>query len=335
MVEVIAEIGKNFCITEEPESLEVLLERAKLLILEAKKAGADTVKFQTHNYLDEVHPEAKLISPHFEQDRYKWVKRNTYPSDFWLDLKEYCHEIGVGFLVTPMSRGAAYLVDGITDRWKIGSGDLTDFVLLDYIRDYHKPIILSSGMSSFQELKKAYDFVKEKTEDVTVLHCVSNYPCPLEDLNLLTIPFLKKHFPKVGFSDHSLEVSTGLMAVQMGAEVIEKHFTLDRNAWGPDHKCSLLPHEFAQMVKEIREGQIEIPKEALGVATKFINEEEMKFRKVFRKGLYAGRDIKKGEFIAREDVLALRPKGEASPSNTYESHVEKFAKKDYKQYDPI
>lgn len=337
-IEIICEVGKSFVTSEQPEPLETLLERAKELIREAKKAGADTCKFQAHAD-DEIHPDAKLISPHFNQDRYEWVKRNTYPPEFWLELKEYCYEIGIGFLVTPMSRGAVYLIEGVSDRFKIGSGDLTDFVLLDYIRDYHKPIIISSGMSSLQELRKAYDFIREKT-DVSILHCISNYPCPLEDLNLLTIPFLKKQFPEatIGFSDHSLEISTGAMAVSLGALIIEKHFTLDRDAFGPDHKCSLLPHEFAQMVKEIREWKMEtseIPKEALGVSIKFINEEEMKFRKIFHKGLYVGRDIKKGELIAREDIIALRPQGDAPPSQDFMLYMDKTAEHDYQKYEHL
>lgn len=294
-------------------------------------------KFQIHNVEDEIHPEAKITSPHFNHDRYEWVTRNTYPSEFWLELKEYCYEVGIEFLATPMSRGAVHLVEGIVDRWKIGSGDLTDLVLLDSIRDYHKPIILSSGMSSLFELRRAYNFVREKTEDVTIMHCVSNYPCKMEDLNLLTIPFLKKQFPKakIGFSDHSLEISTGAMAIALGAEVIEKHFTLDRNAWGPDHKCSLLPHEFAQMVKEIKMGTEEISKVALGVETKFVNEEEMKFRKVFHKGLYANRDVKKGELISREDIIALRPRGDAPSSQDYELYIDHVAGKDYHKYDSL
>lgn len=336
MIEIIAEIGKNFVTTEQPEPLEVLLERAKELIREAKKAGADVVKFQAHSN-DEIHPEAHLTSPHFDQDRYEWVKRNTYPREFWEEISNYCREVDIEFLCTPMSRGAAYLVEDFVDRWKIGSGDITDFVLLDYIRDYRKPIIISTGMSSLQEIRKAYDFIREKTEDVTILHCVSEYPCKLDDLNLLTIPFLKKQFPeaKIGFSDHSLEVITGNMAVQMGAEVIEKHFTLDRNAFGPDHKCSLLPNEFTQMVREIRERFPWFSREALGVETKFINEEEMKFRPIFRKGLFVGRDIKQGELIAREDIIALRPKGDAPKSEDYELYIDKVADKDYEQFQPL
>src|SRR3990167_9339549 len=293
-IEVICEIGKSFVITEQPEPLETLLERAKTLILEAKKAGATTVKFQTHFVNDEIHPEAHITSPHFDQDRYEWVKRNTYPVEFWQELKNYCDEIEIEFLSTPMSKDAAILLENLgVKRWKIGSGDILDFVLLDYIRNTGKPVIISSGMSSIEELRLAYNYLAEKVKDITILHCVSNYPCSLDNLNLNTIKYLKKQFPKakIGFSDHSLEVSTGAMAVALGAEVIEKHLTLNRNDWGSDHKVSLEPDEFKQMVYEIKNVSVPIPKEALGVATKFINENEMQLRPIFRKGLYASGDI--------------------------------------------
>jgi N,N'-diacetyllegionaminate synthase len=337
-LEIIAEIGKNFCITKKPEPIEVLLERAKTLIIEAKKAGASVVKFQCHFVDDEIHPKAKITSPHFDQDRHEWVKRNTYPFSFWLELKTYCETLGMEFLATPMSKGAAILLEHLgVKRWKIGSGDILDFVMLDYIRNTGKPIIISSGMSSIQELRLAYNYLAEKVKDITILHCVSNYPCKLEDLNLNTIKYLKKEFPKakIGFSDHSLEVSTGAMVVSLGAVVVEKHFTLDRDSFGPDHKVSLLPHEFKQMVKEIKDCAVPIPKEALGVATKFINESEMKFRPIFRKGLFASNDIPEGKILEPEDFYALRPKGEALKSELYPALLGSLATKSYQQYEAI
>lgn len=340
-MEIIAEIGKSFVNTREEQSLSVLLANAKELIRQAKESGADTAKFQIHDYRDEIHPEANIISPHFDQDRYEWVKRNTYPEEFWFKIKEYCQEIGINFLATPMSKSAAELMNSIgVERWKIGSGDITDFMLLDYIRQYGKPVIISSGMSTLPELKEAYDYLAEKVKDITILHCVSNYPCKLNNLNLLTIPFLKKQFPnaKIGFSDHSLEISTGAMAVSLGAIVIEKHFTLNRDAFGSDHKVSLLPDEFKQMVKEIKEWDIkipEIPTEALGVETKFVNDSEMDFRKVFRKGLFANYDISKGEMFHTDSFMALRPKGNAFPSQKYKELLGTVAQKSYKKYEAI
>lgn len=340
---ILAEIGKNFVTTQEPEPMEVLLARAKELILAAKESGCDVAKFQAHSYQDEIHPEASNISPHFNHDRYAWVKRNTYPAEFWFAVKEYCREVGIEFLATPMSRGAAEMLNeevGV-DSWKIGSGDILDFVMLDYIRDTGKPVILSSGMSSLEELRKSYDYLREKTPDVSILHCVSQYPCPLSALNLNTIPFLKEQFPKatIGFSSHCLDIRGSLSACKLGAGVIEQHLTLDRNSWGADHKVSLLPGEMSELVGEIKFG---MPlswgpsEEALGVPTKYLQRDEEKFRPVFRKGLYASREIRKGEILESDSFYALRPKMDgALSSEEYPGLLGKVAVKDFKKYEAI
>ena len=260
-IQIICEIGKSFVISKEEEPLEILLNRAKVLVEEAVKSGAKIVKFQCHFYEDEVQPDTKIKSPHFDQDRYEWVKRNTYPVSFWMELKQYCDELGVEFLCTPMSKGSAILLDNIgVNRWKIGSGDILDFVMLDYIRRTGKPVIISSGMSTLQELKLVYDFLSEKVEDITILHCCSQYPCPPENLNLLTIPFLKKHFPRarIGLSSHCLDIRGALVARDLGAMIYEYHMTLNRDLWGSDHRVSLLPDEFKTLVNCLKSDKIEI-----------------------------------------------------------------------------
>lgn len=341
MIEIIAEIGKNFVVTEKEEPLKILLSRTRNLIQQAKEIGFNTVKFQVHNVEDEIHPNSDITSPHFNQDRISWVKRNTYPIEFWWDIKEYCRNLDIEFLATPMSRGAAILLNeeiGI-DRWKIGSGDILDFVMLDYIRDSNKPIILSSGMSTLEELKKSYEYLKKKNENITILHCVSQYPCSLSALNLKTIPFLQKIFPeaKIGFSDHSLGIEGSLMAIKLGATLIEKHFTLDKNAWGPDHKASLLPNEMKELVKRIENNDfLEPTSETLGIETKYLQNEEAVFRPVFRKGLYAARELIKGEMYESDMMYALRPQSVGgSPSEKYPEFLGKFVGSDYKKYDAI
>lgn len=334
MVEIIAEIGKNFVVTEEAENETMLFIRAKNLIIAAYNVGVRVMKFQVHNIDDEIHPLAvAVVSPHFDQKRYDWVKRNTYSAEFWWKIKEFCRELGVEFLATPMSRGAAEILDlevGV-DRWKIGSGDILDFVMLDYIRDSGKPVILSTGMSELHEIAKAYEFLKEKTLDVSILHCVSNYPCELKDLNLGVMPALKKQFGcKVGFSDHSLGVEGSLMAVSLGAEIIEKHFTLDRMAFGPDHKVSMLPEEMDKLIGRIlNKDLLEPTAEALGSSAKGYNRMEQKFREVFRKGLYVSRDMNEGEQMEIRDIISLRPVLNGSvPSENYPNFVGKILKHD-------
>ena len=342
MCKIICEIGKNFVISEQEENIDVLLKRTEDLILKAKECGCNTAKFQVHCVDDEILPDSNLISPHFNQDRYEWIKRNTYSIDFWWQVKEYCREIGIEFLATPMSRGAAILLNeeiGV-DRWKIGSADILDFVMLDYIRDTNKPIILSSGMSSFEELKKSYEFLKEKTNDISILHCVSQYPCPIENLNLNTIKFLKREFPKVkiGYSSHYIGIEDALIAINLGAEIIEKHFTLSRSNWGADHKVSILPDEMKELVNRIRNNEkINLVKyhKALGIETKWIQLEEMEFRKVFRKGLYAGCDIKQGDIFEWDMIYAMRPQNGVKPSENYYQFLGNRASRNYKKYEII
>lgn len=341
MVETIAEIGKNFVTTKEEQPEAELLDEAKKLVQSAKASGADTAKFQVHNVSDEIRHDAQIISPHFSEDRYEWVRRNTYSADFWFDIKEFCKQLNINFLATPMSRGAAIVLNedvGI-DRWKIGSGDITDYVLLDYVRDSGKPVILSSGMSSEKELRAAYEYVKEKVRDITILHCVSIYPCPTEKLNLNTIPYLKKLFPeaKIGFSDHSTGIEEALMAVKMGAEVVEKHFTFDRDSFGPDHKVSILPREMLKLTTRIKEKNLVEPRgEALGVETKYLQKEEQGFRPVFHKGLYAARPIEKGKLVHSDMICAMRPRQEVGlHAWAYPEIVDKPAERSYEKHQAL
>src|SRR3989344_3062856 len=194
---VVAEIGKNFIQTKEPQAVETYLKNAKELVRAAKEAGADAVKFQTHNAEDEQ-LDVNVISPHFKgSDRYHWVKRNdeATPLGFWQQLKAYCDNLGIIFFSTPMSRGAAQKLEKIgVPIWKVGSGDLLDFLLLDYIAPSGKPIIMSAGMSTIEEVDKSVEFLKKRTNDLVLLHCVSRYPCPPEDLNIKTITYFQKRY---------------------------------------------------------------------------------------------------------------------------------------------
>jgi len=169
---IIAEIGVN-----HNGSVDV----AKQLIDAAKNIGVDAVKFQTHNVKDEQY-NMKVFSPHFKgNDRYSWVKRNTDSTPlemFWVPLKEYCDKLKINFFSTPMSRGAAEILSKLdVDIWKVGSADLLDFVMLDYLASTQKPIILSSGMSTLEEIDKTISFLKKRNAEIALLHCVSSYPC--------------------------------------------------------------------------------------------------------------------------------------------------------------
>lgn len=347
---IIAEAGKNFIKTEEEKTVEEYLENAKELVDEAVKAGADAIKFQTHNVEDEQ-LNINVTSPHFKgSDRYNWVKRNNLatPVDrFWKPLKKYCDEKGIIFFSTAMSRGAAEILNEVgVDFWKIGSGDILDFVMLDHIRNTGKPIIISSGMSTLEETELAINFIKEKNNRVALLHCVSKYPCPREDLNLKTIQFYKERFNiPIGFSDHSLDHVSSLAAVSLDATVIEKHFSLSREYWGADHKVSFYPDEFKSLVdniKKVKNTGIVNEKtmyimQMMGNQEKTLQEGEAVFRPLFRKSLMAGCDIPRGTKITPEMLYAMRPQEFAGgiPSEKYSEVLGKITLKNINKYEPI
>lgn len=352
---VVAELGKNFIQTEDERSVEEYLKNAKRLVDEAVDAGADAVKFQTHKVEDEQ-LDIKIVAPHFKgSDRFSWVTRNTRATpvkEFWKPLKEHCDKRGIVFFSTPMSRGAAKILNeevGV-DLWKIGSGDNLDFVMLDYMRRTDKPIIISSGQSTLEEVEKAVAFLLAKTTKVALLHCVSKYPCPPEELHLGTIEFFANKFSiPIGFSDHSVGDSTpDLVAVAVGAKIIEKHFSLSRDLWGSDHKVSMHPGELRALVVGIRELEQnpekckeilagDFAKQALSDKAKVLLDDEAKFRPVFRKSLMAGCDIPAGTLLTADMVYAMRPQAYAAglPSEHYELVIGKKTKKALKKYDPI
>jgi sialic acid synthase SpsE len=271
---IIAEAGKNF-IYKDPITIREALERAKALALRAKECGASAVKYQTHVFLDEQNKRSSK--------RNAWIIKNETltPLDlFWIPLKEYCDEIGIEFMTTPMSMMAAVKINSLVKRWKIGSADITDFELLSYLVSTKKPIIMSTGMSTLDQIDEAVKYLQKNKADFSLLHCVSIYPCPPESVNLLTIPFLATRYGvPVGFSDHSLSLSIPVQAVKLGARVIEKHFTLDRDCpVGPDHKASLEPSEFAPMVLAINNTDTRI----FGEVGKFLLPEEKTYWDNFR-----------------------------------------------------
>lgn len=273
-VKIIAEIGKNFIYSEQELSITENLNEAKELVKAAKSSGADVVKFQCHVFKDERYKR----SP----ERFEWIKRNeraTPYEEFWKPLKKLCDDLKIEFLVTPMSTGAAKKITELVGEWKVGSADILDFELLDYMVSTHKQIIISSGMSTKQQLQRAIVHLIGKGTRFSIMHCVSVYPCPTNKLNLNTIDYLKHKYPYVqlGFSDHSLDTFASSLAVAKGAKIIEKHFTLDRLSFGPDHKVSLLPNEFQEMVERIRTTE-----SMLGIEDKIILNEERAYWSKFR-----------------------------------------------------
>jgi len=340
---VVAEIGKNFIQTQEDRPQEEYLANAKDLIRAAKEAGADAVKFQTHTIEDEQ-LDIPVTAPHFAgSDRYAWVRRNTEatPLEFWKELKIYAESLGVIMFTTPMSRGAAARVASLNfPIWKVASGDMLDFVLIDYLASTGKPIIISTGMSTLAEVDQVVKFLQRRQVDFAVLHCASKYPAQAAELSLGIIPFLFDTYKvPIGFSDHTTGIHEAAKAVSLGARIIEKHLSFSRDLWGADHKVSLTPDEFKEMVDEIQETKNHpIRKDEYHwISSREIIPGEEIFRPVFRKSLMAGQDIPAGTEITKEMLYAMRPQQYAGglPSEAYLSVVGRETRRDLKKYDPI
>lgn len=286
------------------------------MVDEAKKAGADIVKFQT------AKPEL-VISKFAEKAEYQKVTTGSDESQLemckkihlkfedYIQIKKYCEDIGIGFLSTPFDlESIAFLQNLGCDIWKIPSGEITNFSYLVRIAQTNKPIILSTGMSTLDEVQAAMDVLKENgAGEITLLHCTTQYPTPYADVNLNAMLTLKDKFGcKVGYSDHTPGIEIPVAAVAMGASVIEKHFTLDRNMEGPDHKASLEPDELKSMVAAIRNVE-----SAMGDGIKKPATSELENMAIARKSIIAARDIKKGEQFTEENLTTKRPGNGISP----------------------
>lgn len=341
---IIAEIGKNFIQSKKERPISEYLKNAKELVDAAKDADCDAVKFQTHNVFDEQ-ANINITSPHFKgSDRYSWVSRNTVSTplnEFWEPLKKYCDEKDILFFTTPMSRMAAEKIESLVSLWKVGSGDVQDYVLLNYITNTGKPIIISTGMVSIDELDKILQDYKSAPSQFIVLYCISKYPCPKEDFNLSTIQYLRDKYPTIpiGFSDHSIGPDVTLSAVKLGAKVIEKHFSFSRDLWGSDHKVSMTPSDMKKMVKKIRSGEYKNVDESpyLGKKGSEFEGTHNQFRPYFNKSLVASCNIPKGSIVTEEMVYAMRPRMylKGLPSNEIAKVIGKKTKKSLKKYEPL
>jgi len=307
---LIGEEEPCFIIAEAGVNHNGSVELAKKLIDAAKDAGADAVKFQTFKAESVVVKDAQKAEYQKETtgegSQYEMIKKLELTEEDFRELADYAKEKDIMFLSSPFDKESVDLLHELdVPAFKVGSGEITNLPLLRYIAKKGKPIILSTGMSTLGEIEEALDVIRsEGVEDIILLHCVSNYPARIEDVNLRALGTLKQAFKlPVGFSDHTLGITAPIAAVALGACVIEKHFTLDRNLPGPDHKASLEPEELKEMAKAIREVE-----KALGNGIKKPTKEEEEIKKVARRSIVAKVDISKGAIIT-EDMLDVKRPG--------------------------
>lgn len=312
---------KVFIIAEAGVNHNGNIESAIGLIDAAVNAGADAIKFQsfkTDRLVCRTAPKAeyqkKTADP--EETQSAMLKRLELDEKAHLRLARHAKEKGIIFMSTPFDEESADLLDRLgMSIFKIPSGEITNKPFIQYIALKGKPIILSTGMSDIGEVEKAIKWISEgrdgpdMKQSLTLLHCVSTYPARFEDVNLSAMVTMKNLFGlPVGYSDHTLGIEVSIAAVAMGATVIEKHFTLDRNMDGPDHKSSLEPGELNNMVRAIRNVE-----KAIGTGEKKCSVSEENIKLVSRKSLVAARDIKAGTVIKEKDLAVKRPGTGISP----------------------
>jgi len=303
---IIAEAGVN-----HNGSLDI----AKKLVVAAKNCGADIVKFQTANLKSLVSKKAPMAdyqkkNTGKEEPQKDMLSKLLLPFEDFVLLSDYCKEVGIKFLSTPFDIESIKFLDPIQDIWKVPSGEITNYPYLVEIAKTGKDVILSTGMCTMNEVEDGLAVLRDNGAGrITVLHCTTNYPTPMEDVNLRAMLTLRDTLGcDVGYSDHTRGIEVPIAAAALGATVIEKHFTLSREMEGPDHKASLEPDELREMVTSVR--NIE---KALGSYEKKPSEEEMKNRNVARKSIIAAKDIKKGEVFTEDNLTTKRPGNGISP----------------------
>lgn len=308
------------------------LSTAEKLVDAAVNAGADSVKFQI------IYPEGLYLPKIFQNGAYVenevfQIRRDAMLTDEeYSRLAEYCHAKEIGFGASVFDRrGIALLAALGADYVKLASCDLNNSNLLKAATEIGKKIIISTGMATLGEIEKAVsDIIATGHRDLVIMHCVSVYPCPTEQMNLSFVKTLQQAFGfPVGLSDHSESVVAGAVAVGMGVEWIEKHYTLDRSAKGFDHAHSLDPAGFSKYIADMRSAEIACRRSEIKVGA---GESNVKIRA--RRSLYAARDIEVGEILAETDVLVVRPEGPMSP-NDIDMVIGKVCQKAIRQFEPF
>ena len=299
------------------------MERAREMVAAAKEAGADYVKFQTA--VPELVISTYAPKAEYQKDtdgtgrsQLEMCKAIHLPLDAYAELKALCEETGIGFMSTPFDLVSIDLLAELgQDYMKVPSGEITNLPYLERIAYHGIPVIISTGMATTEEARRAIDILTSgplTTDDITVLHCNTQYPTPMRDVNLRAMLTLRDALGvKTGYSDHTTGIEVPVAATALGAAVVEKHFTLSRELPGPDHKASLEPQELKQMVRAIR--NIEL---ALGSSDKHVTDSERGNMAVARKSIVALRDIKEGEILTEENITTKRPGNGISPMRWHE-----------------
>ncbi|MDP2143574.1 MAG: N-acetylneuraminate synthase [Gallionella sp.] len=324
---------KTFVIAEAGVNHNGSLDLAKRLVDVAVEAGADAVKFQTFKADKLVSKTAQKADYQKQttsagESQYEMIKKLELDEDAHRTLISYCNEKRIMFLSTPFDHDSIELLNDFgMPIFKIPSGEITNLPYLRHIGRLGKEVILSTGMADLGEVEDALDVLVDQgvpKEKITVLHATTEYPCPIDEVNLRAMQTMRDAFGvKVGYSDHTQGIEVPIAAVAMGASVIEKHFTLDRTMEGPDHKASLEPNELKSMVRAIRNID-----QAIGDGIKKASKSEAKNIPISRKSIVAARPIKAGEAFSSDNLAVKRPGAGINPMR-WDEIIGQVAQRDY------
>lgn len=316
------------------------VEKAVELIEVAAKAGADFVKFQTFKAELSVSKSAKKATYQEEntgtkESQYEMVKNLELSFDDFKYISEVCAKNNIGFLSTGFDFPSLEFLESLNlEYFKIPSGEITNLPYLQKVASFGKKVILSTGMASMKEVKEAFQVLLSEglsKNKITIVHCNTEYPTPMEDVNLKAMNAIGDELKvKIGYSDHTLGIEVPIAAVALGATVIEKHYTLDRKMAGPDHRASLEPEELKAMVDAIRN----VEKAVSGSGRKEASPSEAKNKPIARKSIVAAKKIKMGEIFSRENLTVKRPGTGISPMR-WEEILGKKAPADFEEDEQI
>jgi N-acetylneuraminate synthase len=297
------------------------------------KTGVNAIKFQTHIASAEssIYEPFRVKFSKQDETRFDYWKRMEFTLEQWKEIKKHCDEVGLEFMSSPFSNEAVDLLEEVgVKRYKIGSGEVNNLLLLNKIATTKKPVIVSSGMNSFKELDKTVAFLRKKEVDFSILQCTTAYPTKPEQYGFNVIQELKNRYniKKVGFSDHSSKIETSIAAIAFGAEILEFHVVFDKNMFGPDAKSSLTIKETKKLVKAVRR----IEKAIQSPVDKKDNSQFKNLKSIFEKSLAVNKNLPENHILTFEDLEAKKPKGYGILASDFDKVIGKRINKDLEKW---
>ncbi len=322
-----------FIIAEIAQSHDGSIDRAHNYIDALKGTGVDAIKFQVHiaDAESSIYEPFRIQINTIDKSRYDYWKRMEFTKEQWQELKEHCENSGFEFIASPFSNTAVNLLEEIgVNKYKVGSGEVTNLLLLQKIAITGKPILLSSGMSSWDEIDQAIQFLEKFNVNLSLMQCTTSYPTKPENYGLNIISEMKNKYTfPIGYSDHSAQIETCIAAITLGAQIVEFHVKLDENQVGPDATSSLTISQTKVLVKSLRN----ISKAMLHPVDKSKNQQFTELKNIFEKSLALNKSMKAGEYITFNDLEAKKPKGYGIDASRFQDVIGKPLKKDKKQWE--